>query len=291
MSNEFIQKGTWFILSNGLDFDKEEIEFLPYLKIRKVKKISVFDLASLGAKGFSQWALIEPFCYNKNKFEIISQENDSTSGYDILNRAWLLNTLLVLRSKPAINSIALLNRSWSDIKNIGEKDIVQTNLCDYHVRMLRISGFNQSMITYEDTNWIRRYFETVNNLANKNDKFRYALEVLNSWRYCVDAKSAIAIIWAAIESIIDVSSEIVYRLSLSISALLCERGDQRISKFNEVKSLYNLRSKTIHGSNLKEAEIATALLGSFKLLSELVIYMTENNNIIKEEHLTDAIFR
>jgi len=281
-------KGTWFILGNGIYFEKDEIEILPYLKLRKVEKLSVFELAGLGAKGFQQWSLIEPFCYLKNNFEIISSENNATSGYDILNRAWLLNTLLVLRKKTSINSIALLNQSWNTLKEVGE---VQANLCDYHVKMLKITDLNELKIEEKDISWIKENYETANMLANKHEKFRYSLEVINSWRYCIDIKSAIAIIWAAIESIVDVSSEITYRLSLSISSLLYQRGDDRIKKFQEIKKLYGLRSKVIHGNNLKENEMEHALINSFNLLSELVIYMIENNRMVNVSDFESAIFK
>jgi hypothetical protein len=283
-----IINGTWYILGNGINFEKDEIEILPYLKIKKVKTLSVFELAGLGAKGFKQWSLIEPFCYLKNNFEIVSSENETTFGYDILNRAWLLNTLLVLRKKTNINSIALLNQSWNNLKNIEN---IQANLCDYHVKMLRIDSLNESIIENNDIEWIRNYFEIANSLAFKYEKFRYALEVINSWRYCIDIKSAIAIIWAAIESIVNVSSEITYRLSLSISSLLYERGDVRIKKFKEIKTLYGLRSKVVHGSNLKEAEIEKTLTGSFNLLSELIIHMIENNRMLDESDFQSAIFK
>lgn len=280
-------KRTWFILGNGLYFEKDEIEILPYLKLRRIEKLSVFELAGLGTKGFKQWSLIEPFCYMKNNFEIVSSENNSTFGYDIINRAWLLNTLFVLRKKTSINSIALLNQSWNNLKGIND---VSANLCDYHVKMLRIENLNEPTIEQNDIEWITKNFETANTLAFKYDKFKYSLEVINSWRYCIDIKSAIAIIWSAIESIVDVSSEITYRLSLSIASLLSERGDNRIIKFKDIKNLYGLRSRVIHGNNLKETEIEKALIGSFNLLSELVVYMIENKKMINDEDFQSAIF-
>ncbi|CAH0242727.1 HEPN domain-containing protein [Chryseobacterium sp. Bi04] len=283
-----ITEVTWFILGNGIFLEDNEIEILPYLKIRKVNKLSIFELAGLGAKGFQQWSLLEPFCYLTNNFEIISSENKSTYGYDILNRAWLLNTLLVLRKKTTTNSIALLNHSWNNIKDAKE---VKANLCDYHINMLQISSFNNLNMEKSDICWLKEHFEIANTLAFKYEKFRYSLEVLNSWRYCVDIKSAIAIIWAAIESIVDVSSEITYRLSLSISSLLYERGEKRIEKFKDIKKLYGLRSKVVHGSNLKDNDIENALVGSFNLLSELVTYMIENNQIIAEKDFESAIFK
>ena len=281
-------KGTWYILGNGIDFENDEIQILPYLKLQKVKKISVFELAGLGVKGFHEWSLIQPYCYLHNNFEIVSSENDLEFGYDILNQAWLLNTLLVLRKKVSINSIALLNNSWNDLKKTEE---VQASLCDYHLKMLRIDDLNDIKINDSDIDWIRKYFEIANVLAFKYEKFKYAIEVLNSWRYCIDVKSAIAIIWAAIESIVNVSSEITYRLSLSIASLLCDRGDQRLNKFKEIKKLYALRSKVVHGSNFKENEIESALVGSFLLLSELIEFMIENDKMITESDFEQAIFR
>tara|TARA_R110002096_G_scaffold270796_1_gene464665 strand:- start:91 stop:945 length:855 start_codon:yes stop_codon:yes gene_type:complete len=283
-----ITKGTYYILGNGITFEEDEIEILSYLKIRKVSKLSIFELAGLGAQGFKQWSLIEPFCYLKNNFEIISSENESSFGYDILNRAWLLNTLLVLRKKTNINSIALLNQSWNKLKDINN---IQANLCDYHVKMLKTESLNELNVENGDIEWIKKYYENANTLAFENEKFRYALEVINSWRYCVDVKSAIAILWAAIESIVNVSIEISYRLSLSISSLLYERGDERIQKFKEIKKLYTLRSKVVHGSNLKDSQIEKALVESFELLSELIVFMIEKNKFIKDIDFENAIFK
>lgn len=287
-TSKMITKGTYYILGNGITFEEDEIEILSYLKIRKVSKLSVFELAGLGAQGFKQWSLIEPFCYLKNNFEIISSENESSFGYDILNRAWLLNTLLVLRKKTSINSIALLNQSWNKLKDINN---VQANLCDYHVKMLKTESLNELNVENGDIEWIKKYYENANTLAFENEKFRYALEVINSWRYCVDVKSAIAILWAAIESIVNVSIEISYRLSLSISSLLYERGDERIQKFKEIKKLYTLRSKVVHGSNLKDSQIEKALVESFELLSELIVFMIEKNKLIKDIDFENAIFK
>ena len=157
--------------------------------------------------------------------------------------------------------------------------------------MLKIESLNEIKVETEDVQWLKDFYENANTLAFENEKFRYALEVINSWRYCVDIKSAIAILWAAIESIVDVSIEISFRLSLSISSLLCERGDNRIKKFKEINKLYGLRSKVVHGSNLKDSEIEKALDESFQLLSELIVYMIEKNKMVKNDDVQTAIFK
>lgn len=283
-----VTKGTWYILGNGIFFNQESIEILPYLKLQKVSNLNVFDLAGLGAKGFREWSLIEPFCYCNNNFQIISSENENNKGYDILNRAWLLNTLLVLRKKTSIMSLAFLNDTWNHFKTLENPMI---GLCDYHVNSINIQRINEPLVDEKDIYWISENFENTNHLAFKYDKFRYALEVINSWRYCIDMKSAIAIIWSAIESIVDVSSEITYRLSLNLSSILYKRGDERLNKFNEIKKLYSLRSKVIHGSNINKVNTEEALAGSFNLLSEILVYIIENNKMLTNKDFESAIFK
>lgn len=45
-----ITKGTWYILGNGIYFEENEIELLSYITIRKINKLSVFELAGIGVR-------------------------------------------------------------------------------------------------------------------------------------------------------------------------------------------------------------------------------------------------
>lgn len=288
------EKDAWYILGNGLKLPDDEIEFFPYLKLKVIKeKPSIFDLAYLGSSGFKEWTMLEGFISNTS-FEIVTIENDSILGYDTLNRAWLLNVLIILRKKLRINSISYSSFSWNNvakIRNSNEKiRDLKIGLLDYHLKMLYLPNINEEEVNETDITWIKDNYEKVNLLANQNEKFKYSIEILNSWRFSTDVKSSIALIWSAIESIIGVSSEIVYRLSLNISSILEPRGESRIQKFREIKKLYGLRSKVVHGADLKEAEIILALEGSFLLLRDLIIYMIENDKTISETDFETAIF-
>lgn len=289
---------SWFVLGNGVEISCQEIEFLPNLKIRQIENpISVFDLAAAGAKGFREWAMLEPIS-SSCRIEILSINEGVNSGYDVLNRAWLLNTLLVLRRLLRINSLACSSYSWREIAGHQKRSVgkniqlprFQGSLLDYHPRMIQLPKLEKTKIDKIDVKWITNNFETANHLASKDNNFRFALETINSWRYAKDLKSAIAIIWAAIESIIGVSSEIVFRISLNISSLLETRGESRLKKFNEIKKIYGLRSKVVHGSELKSSQVDVAIEGSFAILADLLIYMIEKNKVISESDFEKAIF-
>ena len=293
-----MKKEDWYILGNGLDFGIPEIEFFPNLKIRKIENnLSVFDLAAAGAVGFREWAVLElisQFC----NFEIVSLDANVKNGYDTLNRAWLLNTLFILRKKLRVNSVACSSYSWNKIagfqkKNVGNSLKLESftgNLLDYHVKMILLSNIESTTLENKDIEWIIKNYENANSLAAQNENFRFALETINSWRYAKDSKSAIAIIWAAIESLVGVSSEIVFRLSLYISSLLESRGEKRIERFNQIKKLYNLRSKVVHGAELTQNQINSAIEQSFLLLSELLDHVITTNKILTNADFEKAVF-
>ena len=288
----------WYILGYGIEIESHEIEIRPNLRIKKINsEISIFDLAAIGAKGFREWTLLERLS-SFYSFEIESIDDGINSGYDVLNRAWLLNTLLVLKMKLKANCVACSSYSWNEVagfqKRSSENNLTlapfKGHLLDFHTSIIHLPNLESLKINLSDIEWIKKYYETTNSLASVNSNFRFAIETINSWRYSKDLRSSIAIIWAAIESIIGVSSEIVFRLSLNISSILEIRGEARLNKFNQIKQLYKLRSKVVHGSELNDIQTITAIEGSFLLLCELVTYMIENNKTITDKDFENAIF-
>ncbi|PZR05816.1 MAG: hypothetical protein DI539_24775 [Flavobacterium psychrophilum] len=289
---------SWFVLGNGLEMTSKKITFSPNLFLQQIEnEISVFDLAAAGAKGFREWTMLEPvsrFC----RLEIVSVNETPTLGYDSLNRAWLLGTLLVLRMYLRSNFIACSSYSWNKIAGVqkrktDEKSSLEPfkgNLLDYHRKTIHLKDISKKMIEESDVEWINKYYENANLLAAQNANFRFSLETINSWRYSNDNRSAVAIIWAAIESIIGVSSEIVFRLSLNVASVLESRGHGRLEKFKHIKKLYGLRSKIVHGGDLKKEDAEFAIEESFILLRDLLTFMIERNKVISEEDFEAAVF-
>ena len=62
----------------------------------------------------------------------------------------------------------------------------------------------------------------------------------------------LAILWAGIEGLFEVNSEIVFRLSLYAARFLAPDNEtERSQIFSDVKRLYKQRSAAVHGSKIK----------------------------------------
>jgi len=101
---------------------------------------------------------------------------------------------------------------------------------------------------------------------------------------------AIAQLWSGIEALFGISSEVVYRISLQVAALLEERGIARKEKFDKVRKLYVVRSKAVHGAELSLEELNKAMVESFDILNKLLLVNIEKGRPFTPDDFKIAIF-
>jgi hypothetical protein len=84
--------------------------------------------------------------------------------------------------------------------------------------------------------------------------FMNAVHCLSSYRWHSLPRARLALIWAGIEGLFSIDSELVFRVSLYASRFL-EPDDEttRRKLFKDIKGLYKQRSQAVHGSQLKGA--------------------------------------
>ena len=283
----------WYILLVGVLPEKEMLNLGSGLSIKRLSSpLTVFDLAAAGAAGFRAWAVLEPMA-QKCWAEIETARDAAvTPGFDTLNRAWLASAMLYLRGFSQHLSVACNSYSWDIIaghqkrtKGIFKKQLVEEGvdaavhksnrelpkfhggLLDYHLSLLHEDNIRDDPVTEEDAEWIKENFNTFNELAADGGQFWFALEAAIYWRYSKDPRAAIARLWSGIEALFGISSELVYRISLLSASLLHPRGINRVNEFNEVKKLYKLRSKAVHGSYLSDKELSKTIgMSHFKVV-------------------------
>lgn len=308
--------GNWYVLITGLPRPSAALTLAPGVSIRPLEQpLSIFDLASAGAVGFQGWAVLEhvaPGCCS----EIESAKDAAIlPGYDTLNRAWLASTLLVLRGFTRHLCVACSAYSWNIVaghqkrtSDVFQQQLLeegadaavykskrdlrrfQGNLLDFHLTLLTNNDARTGEVSVDDANWIHRHFDVFNNLAAQSQSFRFALEAAIDWRFAKDARSAVARLWSGIEAIFGITSELVYRVSLLSACLLAERGDTRKAKFEEVKKLYGLRSKAVHGEQLTDEKVASALNDSYHLLADLLLLAINKGRVLGQEDFDQAVF-
>ena len=282
---------------SGLPGGENPVQLAPGITVCPLTcDLTVIDMAAVGAAGFNEWAAVgslAPNCVS----EIESAKDFAvTPGYDTLGRVWLASTLLSFRGFDSHLCLAYNTYSWDLVAgrvasasrparypSTEELPRFQGGILDFHLKVWR-DGSDPKLLTKEDADWVNYYFNIFNKLTAKYDNLRLAIEAAVDWRYSADYRSALARIWCGIEAICGISNELVYRVSLVCSALLEERGEKRLQRFQEIKQLYNCRSKAVHGDKIPEEQKIDALFSSYHLLRDLIILSGERGHTCKRAH-------
>jgi hypothetical protein len=308
-------QGNWYVLVLGIPKLTSPLVLAPGLTLRPLDDdLTVYDLAAAGAAGFKGWSLLEPLDPGCTcEFES-ARDADVTPGYDTLHRVWLASAMLSLRGFTEHFCVASNGYSWNRIAghqrrsspefkkqaaNEGlEKAVYEPRtalppftgqLLDFHIRYLHTKHHRDSQVTQTDELWIRAEYESFNQLAAVSEPFRFALEAAVDWRFSTDARSAVARLWSGIESLFGIQSELVYRISIHVACLLAPRGEARRAMFEHVKDLYGLRSKVVHGVNMKSEKIQVAMDDSFELLRDLLVYCIDAGGVPSNDELMDSL--
>jgi len=277
---------------------------------RLITPLSVFDLAAVGAVGFREWAVLEPLAPAAT-CEIISPlAAANPPGYDALNKCWLVSALLVIRGFAKHTCPAVSAYPWHLIAGHQkqsaasfrmqlaeegvEKAIFESRrslpafnggLLDYHLSTLVPKNLKDNPLDSYECNWISAHLERFNSLASCDERFRFALEASVDWRYSKDQRAAISRLWAGIESLFGLSSELVYRVSLFGSIGLASRGEARFQAFRRIKASYGVRSKAVHGEPLSEDKLTSGMHEAFEILRSILLYCVLRNGVPTEDEL------
>ena len=305
----------WHVLVVGLPLIDQGYDLGESISVaRLVNPLSVFDLAAVGAVGFREWATLEPLASGATAEIISPTKKASLPGYDALNKCWLASALLVLRGFARHLCPAVSGYSWNFIAGhqkqhsetfkvqIAEEDVeraiyhprdslpeFQGGLLDYHLNMLIPSEIREDALDQTEADWIKENFQPFNLLASSSERFRFGLEAAVDWRFTKDSRSAMSRLWSGIESILGIKSELVYRISLLASTILSPKGPERIISYKQVKELYNLRSKAVHGDTINNEKLMTGVHQSYELLRLLLLDAVEQGSIRSDDEWLEEL--
>ena len=115
------QSGNWYVLLWNLKVATEHC-LAPGLTLRPLHApLAIWDLAAAGGAGFREWATLEPFAHNIHCELETAKDATILPGYDTLNRAWLVSSLLLLRGFGRSLPIATSAYSWQSIAGHQER--------------------------------------------------------------------------------------------------------------------------------------------------------------------------
>lgn len=119
---------------------------------------------------------------------------------------------------------------------------------NYHLRGL---GAPEHTFTADDAAWVKRHIASAWRMLEL-PPFRDAVHALASFRWHSLPRARLALLWAGIEGLFHVESEIVFRVSLYTARFLYpdDEASQKAA-FAQVKRLYKQRSAAVHGGTVK----------------------------------------
>lgn len=202
-------------------------------------------------------------------------EFDLSEWFDRLNTAWWLLSLLRLKGSTFLMGPVISNYSFSAI---GELDLNANFLTvEFNNDQLPIDDDIKKVITLDDLNWVKSFWQSSGMLLKNNENFSDAYRAIDRCIHENRPSLAMVTIWGALERLFaDFKQELNYRVSLNIASFLEPIGDTRHILFKQVKKLYESRSKAAHG---RANEDYNDYKNSYSLLKRSIIKMIEENHV------------
>lgn len=163
--------------------------------------------------------------------------------------------------------------SWNQMAGKENQVFISPIALEEAKRQLLPVGF----VSPGDLNWVvqrmRRAFELY-----EEPSFRLAFDSLSEAPFQSTERMSVATSWAGLESLLGIENELSYRIPMYLAVILSDDPDSRVVIRGEVKKLYNLRSKAVHGAKMKEGELAKTAEQSWVLLRDVLVTMIDSDN-------------
>lgn len=191
---------------------------------------------------------------------------------DVATRAW--NSLWDVLLLSAIFGVPVNCglQSTAELAHFTERS--RLHVVDY--RILAPLGKDARVLSEAECMWLESNFGKAQSLLAQHG-LQNAVHCLATYHWHSLPRAQLALLWAGIEGLFGVDSEIVFRVSLYTAKFLAP-GDVDLQKtlFSDVKRLYNVRSKAVHGGKLK-GDPHESVSESVELLRRLIVACIERN--------------
>jgi len=199
----------------------------------------------------------------------------------VFDFAWWIISALRVKTLAEFLVPAAANHSWSVIAGLENRTCEARLVEDVpQARWLE----RPVLVQESDLTWVQANIITFIKLLDA-PKFRLAVDALCTHQHLLSHRMMIASLWSGIEALIGIQAELRFRLALSVASLLEPRGAARIELYRQVKKLYDVRSRAVHGVAMKKEELAAHVAVVRRLLSRMLCTMIEGGNVLSEEEI------
>lgn len=264
----------WHFALLGLEMDVDDYDIESTISLRPViEPPHELDLAgAIGDK--SIWSAVGRYSRGI-RHELTIDRRFGSTEQGPFTLAWWFISALRTRTLSDFLVPAVADYSWSTIA--GVKDgVCNIQLLEDVPRARRFA--TAARVSQADLDWTMENLPVFVTLL-EDPRFRLAVDCLTTHQHEASLRMTTASLWAGIEALIGVNAELRFRLSALISSLLEPRGSGRTARYRALKTLYDFRSRAVHGAALDDNLIVQHILDVRHLLSSLICEMVDSKRI------------
>ena len=208
------------------------------------------------------------------EIELALREGVRPTGFDRLNTLWWVLALLRLATGANLRMPVVSDTSLSATRDAPVDPIIWP--IETLPRQLLTISDPPKVIDKSHLLWVRQAFVPGSKLMN-DLAFGRSLQTLDGAIWAHSTGSAIIVIWAALETLMQPGQpNTTKRLSSILAALLEPAGAERDRLFQQIRSLYKARSSSAHASRSPAAQ---QLFESFEIARRAFVYCIDNGQL------------
>lgn len=199
--------------------------------------------------------------------------------------AWWIVSALRMKTLAEFLVPVAADHSWSVIAGISDQSCT-AQLIEDVPRSRRVDAAR--MVREADVQWVMDHLTRFAKLVEV-PRVRLAVEALTTHQHLFSPRMMAASIWAGIEALLDVKAELRFRLALLAACILEPRGDRRIETYRQMKKMYDVRSKAVHGVAMSEELLIAHIVEARRSLSDMLCKIVEAGKAPSEDDLEQSL--
>lgn len=218
--------------------------------------------------------------------ELAVLHSASNDPQGLLNLGWWIISALRCRSLADLLVPAVASVSWDAIPAV-ERDSCEVQLLEDVPAARRLGEV--VVVSRDALDWVHKHLFSWIELLER-PAFRLAVDSVTTHHQQANLRMSAAALWAGFEGLFGVSSELRFRLAALAASFLEERGQGRVALYRRVKTLYDYRSKAVHGAATTDLLLEAHIIEVRGLLSRLMCRMTEAGTLPSVDDFEERLF-
>lgn len=259
------------IAGHGIAFN-EPFQLNDSICLRPVPLCPDLDVAAASCPQFEDYAaVVTGRGIATFGVEVKSSEGGRDAAVKGWNALWIFHLLSIAAGAPCYPLYAVSS---------GQKPTVTLANRSPFIRPLK----EVLAIDSERLCWARQHQQSFDELI-KSPQFSAAMLCFGNAHYMPDLQVRIMLLWAGIEGLLAVDSELSRRLALYAALMLDGTPDEKAKHFAHVKKAYQLRSRAVHGARLSDAKLQEGYADASHILVGLLARCVELQRVPSPEDL------